>query len=92
MSYFKQHLLSNNLLIIIRFVDAILLLFKNTIIKNYQKSRIIINLFFATQKIVDKLIFCEIIHKIKNSFDHLFIDIIFDLKAQKKSKQRFKHN
>ena len=69
------------------FIDAILSLFKNTIIKNYQESKIIINLFFATQKIVNKLISCEIIHEIKNSFDYLFINIIFNLKAQKKSKR-----
>ena len=70
-----------------RFIDATLLLFKNIIIKNYQELKIIINLFFIIRKVIDKLIFCEIIHKIKNSFDHLFIDIIFDLKTQKKLKQ-----
>ena len=75
-----------------RFVDAILSLLKNTIIKNYQKSKIIIDLFFAIQEIADKFIFCEIIHKMKNSFDHLFIDTIFDLRMQKKSKRRFKRN
>ena len=91
-SYFKQHLLSNDLLIMMRFVDVIFSLLKNTIIKNYQELKIIIDLFFATQKIVDKLIFYEIIHEMKNSFDHLFIDTAFDLKTQKKSKQRFKHN
>ena len=67
-------------------VDVILLLIKNTIIKNYQKSKIIINLFFTTQKIIDKFIFCEIIYKMKNSFNHLIIDIIFNLKTQKKLK------
>ena len=91
-SYFRQHLLSNNLLIVMRFIDVILTLFKNTIIKNYQKSKIIIDLFFAVQKIVDRLISCEIIHEMKNSFDHLFIDTVFDLKTQKKSKRRFKRN
>ena len=75
-----------------RFIDATLSLFKNTIIKNYQKSKIIIDLFFATQKIVDRFIFCEIIHEMKNSFDHLFIDTVFDLKTQKKLKRRFKRN
>ena len=82
----------NDLLIIMCFVNATLSLFKNIIIKNYQKSKIIIDLFFAIQKIVNKVIFCEIIHEMKNSFDHLFIDTIFDLKTQKKSKQRFKCN
>ena len=91
-SYFKQHLLSNDLLIVMRFVDVILSLLKNTIIKNYQESKIIIDLSFATQRIADKFIFCEIIHKMKNSSDHLFIDTTFDLKTQKKSKRRFKHN
>ena len=91
-SYFKQHLLSNNLLIVMRFVDAILSLLKSIIIKDYQESKIIIDLFFAIQKVVNKLISCEIIHEMKNSFDHLFIDIIFDLRTQKKSKRRFKRN
>ena len=68
------------------FIDAILSLFKNIIIKDYQELKIIIDLFFATQKIVNKFIFCKIIHKMKNSFDHLFIDTIFDLKMQKKLK------
>ena len=91
-SYFKQHLLSNDLLIIMHFVNATLSLFKNTIIKNYQKSKIIIDLSFATQKIVNKFIFCEIIHEMKNLFNHLFIDTIFNLKTQKKLKRRFKRN
>ena len=47
---------------------------------------------FAITEIVDKFIFCNIIYEMKNSFDHLFIDTIFDLKTQKKSKQRFKRN
>ena len=91
-SYFRQHLLSNDLLIVMCFVDATLSLLKNIIIKDYQRSKIIIDLSFATQKIVNKLIFCEIIHEMKNLFDHLFIDTVFDLKAQKKSKWRFKRN
>ena len=66
------------------FIDAILSLFKNSIIKNYQKSKIIIDLFFATQKVVNKFISCKIIYKMKNLFNHLFIDTIFDLKTQKK--------
>ena len=91
-SYFKQHLLSNDLLIVMCFVDAILSLLKNTIIKNYQESKIIINLSFATQEVVDKFISCKIIYEIKNSFDHLFIDTAFNLRTQKKSKRRFKRN
>ena len=61
-------------------------------IKDYQDFKIIINLSFATTKIVDEFIFYKIIHKMKNSFNHLFIDTIFDLKTQKKSKRRFKRN
>ena len=64
-----------------RFVDAILSLLKNIIIKNYQKLKIIIDLFFATQKIVNKFISYKIIYKMKNLFDYLFIDTIFDLKT-----------
>ena len=86
-SYLKQYLLSNDLLIMMRIVDVTLLLFRNIVTKNYQNFKIIINLSFATTKIVDKFIFCEIIYEVKNSFNHLFIDIIFDLKMQKKLKQ-----
>ena len=90
--YLKQHLLLNDLLIIMRIVDVTLLLFRNIVTKNYQDFKIIIDLLFVTVRIVDKFISCEIIHKKKNSFDYLFIDTIFDLKTQKKSKRRFKRN
>ena len=79
--------MSNDLLIIMRIIDVTLLLFRNIIIKNYQNFKIIINLSFAIAEIVDKLITCEMIHEIKNSFDHLFIDTIFNLKTQKELKQ-----
>ena len=82
----------NDLLIMMRIIDVTLLLFQNIMIKNYQSFKIIIDLSFATTKIVDKLISYEIIHKIKNSFDYLFIDTIFNLKTQKKLKRRFKRN
>ena len=90
--YLKQHLLSNDLLIMMCIIDVTLLLFQNIVIKNYQNFKIIINLSFAITKIVDKFIFYKIIHEMKNSFDHLFIDTIFDLKTQKKSKRQLKHN
>ena len=90
--YSRQHLLSNDLLIIMRIIDVPLLLFQNIIIKNYQDFKIIINLLIATAEIVDKLIFYNVIYKMKNSFDYLFIDTIFNLKTQKKSKQWFKRN
>ena len=85
-------MLLNDLLIMMRIVDVTLSLFQNIVTKNYQNFKIIIDLLFATIKIVDKFISCEIIHEVKNSFDHLFIDTIFDLKTQKKSKQQFKRN
>ena len=64
-----------------RFVDVILSLFKNTVTKNYQNSKIIINLSFVIAVNAKQLNFCEIIHEIKNSFNHLLINIIFDLRA-----------
>ena len=90
--YSRQHLLSNSLLNIIRIIDVTLLLFQNIVIRNYQNFKIIIDLLFATAKIVDKLISCEIIYEMKNLFHHLLIDTILDLKTQKKLKQRFKRN
>ena len=75
-----------------RIVDITLLLFRNIVTKNYQSFKIIIDLSFATIKIVDKFIFCEIIHEVKNSFNYLFIDTVLDLKAQKKLKRRLKRN
>ena len=82
----------NDLLIMMRIVDVMLLLLKNIIIKDYQDFKIIINLLFAITEIVDKLIFYEVIYEMKNSFNHLFIDTIFNLKTQKKLKRRFKRN
>ena len=60
--------------------------------KNYQDFKIIIDLLFVIIEIIDKLIFCEIIHEIKNSFNHLFINTIFNLKIKKKLKRWFKRN
>ena len=85
-------MLLNDLLIMIRIVDVTLLLPRNIMIRNYQNFKIIINLSFATAEIVDKSIFCKMIYEMKNSFDHLFIDTIFDLKTQKKLKRQFKRN
>ena len=90
--YLKQYLLLNDLLIMMRIVDVTLLLFRNIVTKDYQNFKIIVDLSFATTEIVDKFIFCDVIHEMKNSFDHLFIDTVFDLKAQKKLKRRFKRN
>ena len=77
----------NDLLIIMRIVDVTLLLLQNIVTKNYQNFKIIITLSFATVEIVDKFISCDVIHELKNSFDYLFIDVIFDLKTQKKLKR-----
>ena len=85
-------MLLNDLLIMMRIVNVILSLFQNIVTKDYQDFKIIINLSFATTKIVDKFIFYNVIHEMKNSFDHLFIDTILDLKTQKKLKRRFKRN
>ena len=79
--------MSNNLLIIMRIVDVTLLLFRNIVTKDYQNFKIIIDLSFATSEIVDKFIFYDVIHEVKNLFDYLFIDTIFDLKTQKKLKR-----
>ena len=75
-----------------RIVDVTLLFFYNIMTKNYQDFKIIIDLLFIITKIVDRFIFCEKIHKIKNLFNHLFIDTSFNLKTQKKLKRRFKRN
>ena len=85
--YLKHHLLLNDLLIIMRIIDITLSLLQNIVTKNYQDFKIIIDLLFITTEIVDKLIFYNVIHELKNSFDHLFINTIFDLKTQKKLKR-----
>ena len=64
-----------------RIIDVMLLLSQNIIIKDYQDFKIIIDLLFAITKIVDRFIFCDVIHKMKNLFNHLFIDMIFNLKT-----------
>ena len=75
-----------------RIVDVTLSLSQNIVTRNYQNFKIIIDLSFATVKIVDKFISCDVIHEVKNLFDHLFIDTIFNLRTQKKLKRRFKRN
>ena len=82
----------NDLLIIMRILNVTLLLFQNIVIKKIFNIKIFINLLFATVEIVDRLIFCDVIHEMKNSFDYLFIDTIFNLRMQEKLKQRFKPN
>ena len=39
-----------------------------------------IELSFTTIKIFNKFIFYDIVHEMKTLFNHLFIDIIFNLK------------
>ena len=91
-SYSRQYLLSNDLLIMMHIVGVMLSLSRNIVTRDYQDFKIIIDLSFATAEIVDRLIFCDVIYKVKNSFDHLLIGTVFDLKTQKKSKRRFKRN
>ena len=64
-----------------RFINATLILFRNIMIKNYQNLKLIIDLLFAIITIIKQLKFYEIFHEMKNSFDHLFINTIFDLRA-----------
>ena len=91
-SYSRQHLLSNDLLIMMRIADVTLSLSRDIVTRDYQNFKIIIDLSFATAKIADRLISCDVIHELKNSFDHLFIDTVFNLKVQKKSKRRSRRN
>ena len=79
--YSRQHLLSNDLLNIIREVDVSLTLLRDIIIKDYQDVRTTINLFFTTFEIINKLIYCEIDDEMKNSFDHLSIKIMLNLRT-----------
>ena len=88
----NNNLLLNDLLIIMRIVGVMLLLFRNIMIRNYKDFKINIDLLFAITEIVDRLISCDVIYEMENSFNHLFIDTIFDLKTQKKLKRQFKRN
>jgi len=65
--------LFNELIDIIINVDALLTLLQNTITRDYQESRTIIDLIFTTNNIVNRLIQYEIDKDIKNLF-RLFID------------------
>ncbi len=71
--YLKQHLLSNDLIEMITNVDALLMLSQDTIMRDYQKFQITINLIFTTDDIMNQLIWCEINEEMKNFSDHLSI-------------------
>ena len=69
--YSKQHLLSNELLNIMREVDVSLTLSRDIITKDYQDVRTTIDLFFTISEITNRPIYCEINDEMKNSFDHI---------------------
>ncbi len=66
-------------------VDTSLMLFQDTIMRNYQKFQMTINLIFTTDDIMNQLIRCEINEEMKNFSDHLLIQTIINFRVCKKS-------
>jgi len=57
--YFRQHLLFNDLLNIMRFINVTLTLLRDIITRNYYELRITINLLFITRETTNRLIYCD---------------------------------
>ncbi len=87
--YSRQHLLSNDLIEMITNVNALLMLFQDTITRNYQKFQTTINLIFTTDDIMNWLIQCKIDEEMKNFSNHLSIQTIIDFRVCKESAWKF---
>ena len=85
--YLRQHLLIDDLLNITENASATLTLLRDIITRNYQRAKIIINLIFATNEIIERLIYCEVNEKIENELNHLFIKTVLNLKTQEEFKR-----
>ena len=90
--YSRQHLLLNNLIEMITNVDALLMLFQDTITRNYQRFQMTIDLIFMTDDIMNQLIQCEIDEEMKNFSNHLSIQIIIDFRVCKESARKLRCN
>ncbi len=90
--YSKQHLLLNELIKMITNIDALLTLFRSTIMKDYQESQTTINLIFTTDDIMNQLIWCKINKEMKNFLNHLSIQTIIDFRVCKESVQKLRCN
>ena len=90
--YSCQHALFETLIELIRDIDAIITLLENIIIKDYHEKRTMINLFFTTNILTNKLIRYDINHSIKNLFDHLFIEIYVKLRLVEKLTRDFRRD
>ncbi len=90
--YSRQHLLSNNLIEMITNINALLMLFQDIIMKDYQRFQMIINLIFMINDIINQLIRCKINEKMKNFSDHLLIQTIIDFRVCKESARKSRCN
>ncbi len=83
--YSRQHSLLKDLIKMITSIETSLMLFQDTITRNYQESQTMIDLIFMTDNIINKLIKCEINKKMKNFLNHLSIQTIIDFKVCEES-------
>ena len=75
-----------------REANATLTLLENIIIKDYHEKRTTINLFFTTNILINRLIRCDINRSIKNSSNHLFVEICVKFRLVEKSTRRFRRD
>ncbi len=75
---------------IIRDINATLALLQDNIIRDYQKTRIIIDLIFITISLVNKLIYCKINNKIKNFSNYVLVKTILNFDLQQELSRRFR--
>jgi len=73
-------------------VDVLLMLFQDTITRNYQRFQMTIDLIFMTDDIMNQLIQCEIDEEMKNFSNHLSIQIIIDFRVCKESARKLRCN
>ena len=73
-------------------INATLTLLENIIIKNCHEEKTMINLFFTTNVLINKLIKCDIDRSMKNSFDYLFVETCVKFRLVKKSTRRFRRD
>jgi len=65
-----------------RAIGVVLALSRGTITRDYQGAQITIDLSFVTRGVTNRLIYCDINEDLENSFDHLLVRTMLNLKTQ----------
>ena len=91
-SYPRQHLLSDNLLDIMRAAGATLALPRGTITRDYQGAQTTIDLSFVTEGLANRLVYSGIDEEVESSSDHLPVRTTLDLRAHEEPTRRPRRN